>query len=674
MPQNSSSHPIQPIAGMSDELQAKLMEFFQNNMVPASTADDPSTRDKTSHGVTNWRGVLGNVTTLASQNKKDRAQERLDEMIGLTTGLYDLVYAKENDVLLMRNKYAKYAHAPLAENEGVRLLTAIYSRRHPDTTLPDRAAHDIYRTLRNKVATEVKCIDDKLVLVGYNSDKEGIIINTLYWDANDGQFVRDIKGRRCFRRLFDNGDTTTDEDQESEWRYRLRLEDIDQDLVTRVYQAALAILDYHKGNLVPYSKMTEEEQEYFIGNPAVPADLLALLDYTDPDSPLNTFWVWSNRNLGRTNDLLKASASMFLKKKPTGAFLLVGKTRNGKSTFIDMLKAELGLYNTSGVKLTDFDDTTHFADDLATTMLNAPDDDEDGKEDKILKSQGTFKTITAHGMVAVRRLYSSNSIKLHARWMNIFPMNDIPQWQGSSKEACMKRSLCISFNNDLSRSDKASKDFASETFTAHFYSVLLGVQGAIASYYASHDLHFSEEMEMMRNDIKEDIDGEDVFVDKLTRYFKGMNATCAESEYQIWSRARHISFNTKDMKKRLKMSLGWESSKDKKKSTYYNYVSGTSCSYDKFGEAVQNDSDLVMADKQMILIKVPLQGGVTYEDKLVQIEELHTKREVGPEESRKDEQSVIQEIENYILNTPGVETIRDYCDLLKQRCQDEIWT
>ena len=178
---------------------------------------------------------------------------------------------------------------------------------------------------------------------------------------------------------------------------------------------------------------------------------------------------------------------------------------------------------------------------------------------------------------------------------------------------------------------------------------------------------------MMRNEIKEDIDGEDVFVDKLTRYFKGMNATCVESEYQIWSRARHISFNTKDMKKRLKMSLGWESSKDKKKSTYYNYVTGTSCAYDKFGESVENKSDLVMADKQMILIKAPLQGSVTYEDKLVSIEELHRKCEFGPEGQRKDEQSVIQEIENYILNTPGVETIRDYCDLLKQKCQEATW-
>lgn len=658
------------IKGMSEELTAKLYEFLQNNMTPQN--DNPSlSADRASHGAVSLREVLTNVMSLKGDSKKGPSQDRLDEMVALMNELYDLVYAKENDVLLIRNRHAKYAHTPLSEVEGVRLLTAVYKQRHIGTTLPDKVAHDIYRTIRNDTSTEVKCIDDKLILVGYNSDKEGIIINTLYWDANSGQFTRDIKSRRCFRKLFDNGDTAHDT-EESEWRYRLRLDDIDQDLVTRVYTAALAILERFGGDLVPYSKMSEDAQEFFVTNPSTPVDLLSLLDYTDDESPLNTFWVWSNKNNGRTNDLLKASASVFLNKKPTGAFLLVGKTRNGKSTFIDMLKAELGLNNTSGVKLTDFDDTTHFADDLATTMLNAPDDDEDGKEDKILKSQGTFKTITAHGMVAVRRLYSSNSIKLHARWMNIFPMNDIPQWQGSSKEACMKRSLCISFNNDLSRSDKASKDFASETFTADFYSVLIGVQGAIANYYASHDLKFSEEMEMMRNEIKEDIDGEDVFVDKLTRYFKGMNATCVEAEYQVWSRSRHIAFNTKNMKKRLKMALGWESSKDQKQSTYYNYVTGTSCAYSKFGEAVQNRSELVMADKQMILIKVPLQGGVTYEDALVPIEELHRRCEVGPQQ--KEEQSVIQEIENYILNTPGIETIEQYCELLKKKCQEATWT
>ena len=666
MPQNSN----EPV---TREEFNRLMEMMPGLLSIGGNTGTTLTTSRSNRGDFALSAQIKNVNKSNASIKVSRAQQRDDEIMAIFDELYDLVYARENDVVLVKNKLSSYAYRPLTSTDGVRLLTRIYKRRYPTTNLNDRSARSLYQTICNSAEREVKRMDDKVILVGYNSIKEGASIESLYWDANDGQFIRDIQGKRCFRRLFDNGESFHDDDEESEWRYRLKLEDIEQDLVVRVYSSALAILERFGGNLVSYSNMSPDDQEFFVTNPSTPVDMLQLLDYTDPDSPLNTFWVWSNKNNGRTNDLLKASSSVFLKKKPTGAFLLVGKARNGKSTFIDMLKAELGINNTSGVKLTDFDDATHFADDLATTMLNAPDDDEDGKEDKILKSQGTFKSITAHGMVTVRRLYSSNSIKLHANWMNIFPMNDIPQWQGSSKEACMKRSLCISFNNDLSRSDKASKDFASETFTAHFYSVLLGVQGAFARYYASHDLHFSDEMEMMRNEIKEDIDGEDVFVDKLTRYFKGMNATCVESEYQIWSRARHISFNTKDMKKRLKMSLGWESSKDKKKSTYYNYVTGTSCAYDKFGESVENKSDLVMADKQMILIKAPLQGSVTYEDKLVSIEELHRKCEFGPEGQRKDEQSVIQEIENYILNTPGVETIRDYCDLLKQKCQEATW-
>ena len=666
MPQNNN----EPV---TREEFNRLMKMMPGLLSIGGNTGTTLTTSRSNRGDFALSAQIKNVNKSNASIKVSSAQQRDDEIMAIFDELYDLVYARENDVVLIKNKLSPYAYRPLTSTDGVRLLTRIYKRRYPTTNLNDRSARSLYQTICNSAEREVKRMDDKVILVGYNSIKEGASIESLYWDANDGQFIKDIQGKRCFRRLFDNGESFHDDDEESEWRYRLKLEDIEQDLVVRAYSSALAILERFGGNLVPYSNMRPDDQEFFVTNPSTPVNMLQLLDYADPDSPLNTFWVWSNKNNGRTNDLLKASSSVFLKKKPTGAFLLVGKTRNGKSTFIDMLKAELGINNTSGVKLTDFDDATHFADDLATTMLNAPDDDEDGKEDKILKSQGTFKSITAHGMVTVRRLYSSNSIKLHANWMNIFPMNDIPQWQGSSKEACMKRSLCISFNNDLSRSDKASKDFASETFTAHFYSVLLGVQGAFARYYASHDLHFSDEMEMMRNEIKEDIDGEDVFVDKLTRYFKGMNATCVESEYQIWSRARHISFNTKDMKKRLKMSLGWESSKDKKKSTYYNYVTGTSCAYDKFGESVENKSDLVMADKQMILIKAPLQGGVTYEDKLVPIEELHRKCEIGPEGQRKDEQSVIQEIENYILNTPGIETIRDYCDLLKQKCQEVIW-
>lgn len=651
----------------------KLMALVPEILGATGHNGDLTVSSRVGKGATELSSVLRNVNAVGSTQKVSGQQLRIDECVDLFNELYDLVYAKENDVVLIRNKYARYAHRPLGETEGVRLITKMYKRRYPRTNLPDNVAHTVYKTICNLSDKEVKTMDDKLILVGYNSDKEGIIINTLYWNANDGQFVKDIQNKRCFRRLFDNGASGDPDDEENEeWRYRLRLEDIDQDVVVKVFNTARAILERFNGNFVPMKDMKPSDIEFLEGYDGADMDIVKLLDFTDDESPINTFWVWSNGNKGRTNDLLKAASSVFLKKKPTGAFLLVGKTRNGKSTFIDMLKAELGIQNTSGVKLTDFDDTTHFADDLATTMLNAPDDDEDGKEEKILKSQGTFKTITAHGMISVRRLYSSNSIKLHARWMNIFPMNDIPGWQGSSKEACMKRSLCISFNNDLSRSDKASKDFASETFTAAFYSVLLGVQGAIANYYNSHELKFSEEMEAMRAEIKEDIDGEDVFVDKLTSLFKGMNIVTVESEYQIWSRLRHIRYDTKQMKKRLKMALGWETSRDHKRSTYYDYVTGRGCTYERFGESIKNNSDIVMSDKQQILVKVPVNGGVSYEDKLVSVEELHMSRTVGPD--KKDEQSVIEEINNYILLTPEISTIEEYCAVLKKKCMDAIWT
>ena len=444
MPQNSN----EPV---TREEFNRLMEMMPGLLSIGGNTGTTLTTSRSNRGDFALSAQIKNVNKSNASIKVSRAQQRDDEIMAIFDELYDLVYARENDVVLVKNKLSSYAYRPLTSTDGVRLLTRIYKRRYPTTNLNDRSARSLYQTICNSAEREVKRMDDKVILVGYNSIKEGASIESLYWDANDGQFIRDIQGKRCFRRLFDNGESFHDDDEESEWRYRLKLEDIEQDLVVRVYSSALAILERFGGNLVSYSNMSPDDQEFFVTNPSTPVDMLQLLDYTDPDSPLNTFWVWSNKNNGRTNDLLKASSSVFLKKKPTGAFLLVGKTRNGKSTFIDMLKAELGINNTSGVKLTDFDDATHFADDLATTMLNAPDDDEDGKEDKILKSQGTFKSITAHGMVTVRRLYSSNSIKLHANWMNIFPMNDIPQWQGSSKEACMKRSLCISFNNDLSR-------------------------------------------------------------------------------------------------------------------------------------------------------------------------------------------------------------------------------
>ncbi|MDO5497796.1 MAG: hypothetical protein Q4F45_07925 [Alistipes sp.] len=658
--------------GVTPEALEKLLTALSTTRVP----DKLLTTKRAHAGETSLQSLIANVNKSDAAPKISPTQTRYDETVTIFNELYDLVYVKESDEVFVKNRGARFSYRPFKHSDGVRLLTKIYKRRYPTTFLNDTVAQSLYRTICNSAEHEVASIDDSLILVGYNSDKEGIRIETLYWDANDGQFIRDIQSRRCFRRLFDNGASgdSPDDDEDNEWRYNLKLSGISQETILKVYNTALAILEHTGGELLPYSQLDDEKKAYFDNSGSTDEGILHLLDYSDSDSPLNAFWTWSNHNIGRTNDLLKAASSVFMKRKPTGAFILVGRRRNGKSTFIDMLTAELGISNTSAVKLTDFDDATHFAGDLATTMLNAPDDDEDGKEDKILKSQGTFKSITAHGMVTVRRLYSSDSIKLHARWVNIFPMNDIPQWQGSSKEACMKRTLCISFNNDLSRNDRASREFAKETFTSDFYSVLIGVQGAIASYYSKHDLKFSDEMEAMREAIKEDIDGEDVFVDKLTRMFSGMTQSCAEKEYKVWSGVNRISYNTKQMKKRLKMALGWESKKSKStRSTYYNYVTGTSCAYEKFGDSVANDSDIVMADKQMILIKELQSDNISYVDKLVSVEELHRETEIGPENTRKQAQSVIVEIENYILNTEDVESMADYCKLLKERCKEASW-
>lgn len=667
-----------PRSSSNDDAPVSRAEF-RELMVKIAQGDSSATSSmitsRAHAGETALYAPLKNVDKTQTPVKVGASQSRCDETLEIFNSLYDVVYVKESDEAFIKNRGVKFSYQPFRAIDGVRLLTKIHKRRFPTTNLKDSEAQTLYKTLRNSVDREVKRIDDSRILVGYNSDEEGIRIDTLYWDAGDGQFVRDIQSKRCFRRLFDNGASgeRLDEDEENEWRYALKLEDINQDTILKVYNVAVAILERCNGELIPYSEMSDEDKAFF-DNSSVDSAILHLLDYTVDDSMLNAFWTWSNHNVGRTNDLLKAAASFFLKKKPTGAFILVGRRRNGKSTFIDMLSAELGLSNTSTVKLTDFDDATHFADDLATTLLNAPDDDEDGKEDKILKSQGTFKSITAHGLVSVRRLYSSNPIKLHANWVNIFPMNDIPQWQGSSKEACMKRTLCISFNNDLSRNDKASREFAKETFTPSFYSVLIGVQGAIAHYYASHDLNFSDEMESMREAIKEDIDGEDVFVDRLTTMFSGMTQSCVEKEYQVWSSLRHVSYNTKQMKKRLKMALGWESkSKKSKKSTFYNYVTGTSCAYEKFGDSIKNDSDIVMADKQLILIKEQLPNSISYVDRLVPIDELHRDTGVGPENTFKQAQSAILEIENYIINTKGVDNMAQYCELLKKKVREAEW-
>lgn len=96
--------------------------------------------------------------------------------------------------------------------------------------------------------------------------------------------------------------------------------------------------------------------------------------------------VWADGSHDVYMDLHRAHAYMFLKKKPMGAYILIGLRRNGKSAFVGMTCTIMGGDNSSNVQLNQLGDP-HYTHQLRHALVNAPDEE----EDRAIAYQGFFK-------------------------------------------------------------------------------------------------------------------------------------------------------------------------------------------------------------------------------------------------------------------------------------------
>ena len=144
MPQsNSDSAPV------SREEFNKLMAMLPEFMTIGGHKGPTLTSVRSNSGEYGLAKQLGNVNEVESAVKVSNTQQREDETIAIFNELYDLVYAHENDAVLIKNKGSAYAYRILRPIEGVRLLSRIYKRRYPTTNLNSRAAKALYETICN---------------------------------------------------------------------------------------------------------------------------------------------------------------------------------------------------------------------------------------------------------------------------------------------------------------------------------------------------------------------------------------------------------------------------------------------------------------------------------------------------------------------------------------------
>ena len=432
-----------------------------------------------------------------------------------------------SDYLQESVKRAAFKRYQFVRVKGVGEHGTIYYRPAPTDDSParsfrqmlpvdaDRIVKHIYMDLYNMApADKIKATVETLKL-GVEEEIESVnnnliqLAGELYWDIENSELTSVPKGA-CMRELFDSRGTN---------ELTVDLEDMSAPIIRQMYKKTLKYLNEHDGVLDP------DCEDELLSKEGI---------------PFTPFWTWSNEDKDTYNDLLKAVASNFMQNKPKGAFVLIGLKRNGKSTFLKMLHILFGRNNTSSVRLSDLNNHG-LNGDLWTTMMNAPDEEDEGRGRDLLEAQGNFKSIAAHESLKLRRLYAQNGQWVNSDFMCFFPMNHFPEWKGNGAAACMHRTLPLFFNNDLSKFDNTGHDFVRETFTSYFYDYLLGVVLAIAHYYNEREMVFSDKMKKDQARVAEEVDNISLYLDRFKSWFNGYKGKkLVFEDYKLWCRERDL--------------------------------------------------------------------------------------------------------------------------------------
>lgn len=365
----------------------------------------------------------------------------------------------------------------------------------------------------NKIKNTVDTLKER-VEKEYSSISQNIIeiSDGWYWNVDKADIVKEFDDV-CFVKLFDNSGHSTQN------KVVIDPKDIVVPITKKVYKDALCWIEKNNG-ILPLPKDGKTYDDYLAeGLPGLP-----YFEFID---------TWACGNEGVYNDILKAAASVFMKKKPIGAFILTGLRRNGKSTFVKMLHTMLGRANTSSVRLAELHDP-HKNLTLLGTMLNAPDEEIEGK-DMSEEATADFKSMAAHEELVLPVMYSAQPQPISTDFVMFCPMNDDPEWKGNSASACTQRSLIIPFYADLSKFDNNGHDFEAETFTPVMYQDLLGVLFAFAHYYKDKKMAFSQTMENERVAAAEKSDSRVEFANLFCKWFDGyLSENLVFDEYKSW--------------------------------------------------------------------------------------------------------------------------------------------
>ena len=339
----------------------------------------------------------------------------------------------------------------------------------------------------------------------------------LYWDANSQSLVPQVpKDHRCFIRLFDSPE-----------------------------RVGGGIVSFPRESFdAAFSSLVEKEYNYMLANLRSLEDpkFMHIIDLCPRD--FHFIEEWADGDDGLYWDIMTMIASVFMKNKPLGAYFLIGLSRNGKSSCVNLLHSIFGTHNTSRVRLSQIGDP-HFANTLTTSILNAPDDE----NDDITKHQGTFKELAGHQLYSATQFYSGTPLVINGADITfVFPMNTLPKWKGTSASACSKRTNPIPFLHDFSVSDGKTNNFEQVTYTKDTLGRIAGQAMALATYFDEHPEAFgySPASISQKNMISEDNNNVSVYKRQFEKFFCGFQKKeLLYDDYQLWCNYKEFRYADK---------------------------------------------------------------------------------------------------------------------------------
>lgn len=514
-------HPQQP-----QQPQPVAYEHAWDDPTPTLTTPDSMSHDGIlAQGV--WPVLAGSTTPAL-----------FDEWAQAMRGLHYLTETGELSPLLLKNGSAKQRDDMVARTVSDTLYEFAYNEDDPKdiywrkradgpnqkfSRVPvDKEAKWLKSIVRNlyqmffrlSPAMEVKaCIENIYQSISKPADlSNGLwhVVDNLFWDSDARRCIppSDLNGREVYREI---GATSS-------------IPGVEEHIIKDTFDAWTSLLD----RCANPNTGSGSDWERFYQDLPIPDDFKFVK-------------VWANEGsagwVDRYWDICIATATNFMYQKPPVMYMLKGKSRNGKSSYVDHLHQLIGRHQTTDLTLTDLADWS-LNNSLFGSLMNAPDEDQAGTLNA--KATAAFKTLSAKAEMKVQVKYSSVPLRVKPNFMLFVPRNDIPEFFGDPIP-CMKRIKFIFFLNDLSRMDNLPHDFWGETFEEHpeVLSRYVGFLLALAKYFNEHPMWYSKTMDLSADYIAEVVASTNLYYRIWSEFFAGYESfDLLKKDYLNFCKAR----------------------------------------------------------------------------------------------------------------------------------------